>query len=78
MSEVFAELFGRFFLRLTNATGIDDYIVIVRDTVNPNGSEGEVLECIVGLRANCPGEDCSSHAELSQEALMQRQPWQRW
>jgi len=46
MSEVFAELFGRFFLALANATAIDDYIVIVRDTVNPNGSEGEVLELL--------------------------------
>jgi len=74
MPEIVAELFGRFFLPLANATAIDGYIVIVRDAANPNGSEGEVLELHSGLRADCPGEIVVLMAEPSQEGLMRRRP----
>jgi hypothetical protein len=44
------------FLPLANPASVDDYIVIVRDAVNSNGSKGEVLEVHGGLRVNCTEE----------------------
>ena len=50
VSKGVAELFGRFFLALTNSSAIDHDVMFVGNTINADRTEGEILEAHTYLR----------------------------
>ena len=49
MPKVVSEFLGRLFLALADPAGVDNDVVVMRDAIDPDGTEGKVLELHLDL-----------------------------